>query len=92
MRGAVLGALASLEPRRWRVVRGSSALIVDRAISSPDQLSGTQNTIRRAAGGPPNPASYLAYVVSTCRVILLIGIGHISLPPRAAGRAARARR
>ena len=29
MRGAVLGALASLEPRRWRVVRGSSALIVD---------------------------------------------------------------
>ena len=27
MRGAVLGALASLEPRRWRVVRLSSLIL-----------------------------------------------------------------
>ena len=58
MRGAHLGAPAHLELRSSRVVRGSSALVEHRGISSPDQLSGAQNTIRRAPGASPNPGLF----------------------------------
>ena len=54
VRGAHLGAPAHPELRSSRVVRGSSALVEHRGISSPDQLSGAQNTIRRSLGGQPD--------------------------------------